>query len=60
MEEEFDLNQKKLKRDKRNNKTKEPDTDERETKEGDLKSSKEISKNVHIKPAEEQQFENNN
>jgi len=46
------------KRNKGNYKTKEADLTEVNTNDGDLKPTNEISKNIHIKPAEEQQFEN--
>jgi len=54
-----DLNQKEQKRDKVNPQTKEPDLTERDMKDGDLKPTNKISKNVHTKPAEEQQLEDN-
>lgn len=55
-----DLNQKEQqdKRHKRNYKIKETDSSEENTKDGDLKLTNKISKNIHMKPAEEQQFEN--
>ena len=55
-----DLNQKEqhYKRHKRNYKIKETDSFEKNTKDGDLKLTNKISKNIHMKPAEEQQFEN--
>jgi hypothetical protein len=55
-----DLNHKEHpeKRDKRNYKTNEVDSSEENTKDGDLKPTNNISVNIHIKPAEEQQFEN--
>jgi len=43
---------------KKNYKTKEADTTEANTKEGALKPTHKISKNIHVEPAEEQQFEN--
>ncbi len=55
-----DLNQKEQqdKRHKRNYKIKETDSFEKNTKDGDLKLTNKISKNIHMKPVEEQQFEN--
>lgn len=55
-----DLNQKEQqdKRHKRNYKIKETDSSEENTKDGDLKLTNKISKNIHMKPAKEQQFEN--
>ena len=55
-----DLNQKEQqdKRHKRNYKIKETDSSEENTKDVDLKLTNKISKNIHMKPAEEQQFEN--
>ena len=55
-----DLNQKEQqdKRHKRNYKIKETDSSEENTKDGDLKLTNKISNNIHMKPAEEQQFEN--
>jgi len=57
-EQESDLNQKDHKQDKRNYRTKECISTERDMKEGDLKPTNKISENIHTKPAEEQQFEN--
>jgi hypothetical protein len=57
-EQESDLNQKEH-LDKRNDKTKETDSTERSTKQGDLNPTNKISENIHILPAEEQQFEGN-
>ena len=55
-----DLNQKEQpdKRHKRNYKIKETDWSEDNTKDGDLKLTNKISNNIHMKLAEEQQFEN--
>ena len=55
-----DLNQKEQqdKRHKRNYKIKETGSSEENTKDGDLKLTNKISNNIHMKPAEEQQFEN--
>lgn len=55
-----DLNQEEQqdKRHKRNYKIKETDSSEENTKDGDLKLTNKISKNIHMKPAKEQQFEN--
>lgn len=58
-DQEPDLNQKEQKRDKDILQTKETDLTERAVEDGDLKPTNIISKNVHIKPAEEQQFEDN-
>lgn len=59
-DQEPDLNQKEQKRDKDILQTKETDLTERAVKDGDLKPTNKISKNVHTKPAEEQQLEDNN
>lgn len=58
-DQEPDLNQKEQKRDKDILQTKETDLTERAVKDGDLKPTNKISKNVHTKPAEEQQLEDN-
>ncbi len=59
-QQESNLNQREQaeKRDKRNDKTKEADSYEENVKDGALKPTNKISKNIHDKPAEEQQFEN--
>jgi len=58
---ESDLNQKQYpeKRDEGNYNTKEADLYEENIKDGALKPTHKISENIHDKPAEEQQFENN-
>jgi len=58
-DQEPDLNQKEQKRDKDILQTKETDLTERAVEDGDLKPTNKIFKNVHSKPAEEQQFEDN-
>ncbi len=58
-EEKVDSNQKENKPDKKKYKIKEADQYEETKKDGALKPTIKISENVHIKPAEEQQFENN-
>ena len=58
-DQEPDLNQKEQMRDKDILQTKETDLTERAVKDGDLKPTNKISKNVHTKPAEEQQLEDN-
>jgi len=55
----FVLNEKEQIRDKSNYKTKETESIEKEMKDGDLNPTNKISENIHTKPAEEQQFENN-
>jgi len=55
---ESDIIQKGGELDKSHDKTKDMDLPEEDTKDGDLKPTNKISENIHIKPADEQQFEN--
>ena len=56
-EQAFNLNKKRNKAEKGNDKVKNIDSVETNTE--DLKLKNKISVNIHTKPAEEQQFENN-
>jgi len=58
-EQESDSNQKELLGDKKNHKVNEDDWSEATTEDGELKPINKFSKSIHIKPADEQQFENN-
>ena len=57
-EQEAHLDKKKHEGDEANYKTKEADSPELNTKDEDLKPTSKIPENIHTKPAEEQQFEN--